>query len=99
MNSVYGRLEHCIHRLTNWLPRRSSASPIIILDADDVVLAEIAAGLHLDQLQQDLAGIFQPVDGADRDVDRFVLVHGLDQFVRRVTRAVPRTTIQCSARW
>jgi hypothetical protein len=50
---------------------------IIVLDADDVVLAEIAAGLDLDQLQYDLAGIFQPVDGADRDVDRFVLVHDL----------------------
>ena len=31
--------------------------PIVILDADDVVLAEIAAGLNLDQLEQDLAGI------------------------------------------
>src|SRR5436309_5651767 len=54
---------------------------IVILDADDVILAEITSGLNLDQLQQNLAWIFQPVSGADRDVNRFVLVHGLDQFV------------------
>ena len=54
---------------------------IIILDANDIVLAEIAPGLNLDQLQQNLARIFQPVDGADRDVDRFVLVDDLNQFV------------------
>ena len=62
------------------LPNRSRAL-IIILDADDVILAEIAAGLDLDQFQQDLAGIFQPVHRADRDIDRLVLVHGLDQLV------------------
>ena len=32
-----------------------AGAPIIVLDADDVVLAEIAAGLHLDQFEQDLA--------------------------------------------
>jgi organic radical activating enzyme len=56
-----------------WLSR----SPIIVLDPDNIVLAEIAAGLHLDQLQQNLAGIFQPVHGADRDIDLLVLAHGL----------------------
>src|SRR5712672_537240 len=55
--------------------------PEIILDTDDIVVAEIAAGLDLDQLQQNLAGIFQSVDGADRDIDRLVLVHDLDQLV------------------
>ena len=34
---------------------------IIVLDPHDVVLAEIAAGLHLDQFQIDLAGIFEPM--------------------------------------
>jgi hypothetical protein len=58
-----------------------SRTPVIILNADDVVLAEITAGLNLDQFQQNLAGVFQPVDGADRDIDRLVLVHDLDQFV------------------
>src|SRR5215469_12755085 len=59
----------------------ASGSPVIILNTDDIVLAKIASGLHLDQLKQDLAGVFQPVHGADRDVDRLVLVHGLDEFV------------------
>ena len=36
-----------------------SGALVIVLDADDVVLAEIAAGLHLDQFEQDLAGILQ----------------------------------------
>src|ERR1700730_11290883 len=61
-------------------PDRLSA-PVIVLDADDVVLAEIAAGLDLDQLQLNLAGVFQSMGGADRDVDRFVLVNDLDQFI------------------
>jgi hypothetical protein len=52
--------------------------PVIVLDADDVILAEIAAGLHLDQLQQDLSGVLEPVHRAHRDIDRLVLVHGLD---------------------
>ena len=56
---------------------------VVILDADDVVLAKITPGLNLDQFQQNLARIFQPVDGADRDIDRFVLVHDLDCFVDR----------------
>src|SRR5260370_36244246 len=51
------------------------------LDPDDVILAEIAAGLDLDQLQDDLAGILKPVDRADRNVDRLVLVHGLDELI------------------
>src|SRR4030081_1898623 len=63
-----------------------SRAPVIVLDPDDVVLAEIAAGLDLDQFQQNLAGIFQPMDRADRDMDRFVLVHGLDEFIDRYAR-------------
>ena len=60
-----------------------SGAPVIILDADDVVLAEITAGLHLDQFQQILTGTFQPVDRADQDIDRLILVHGLDKFIDR----------------
>jgi hypothetical protein len=46
-----------------------SGALVIVLDADDVVLAEIAAGLHLDKLQHDLARIFKTVGGADRNVN------------------------------
>src|SRR5205814_9914787 len=60
---------------------KTLTAPVVVLDADDVVLAEIAAGLDFDQFELDLAGILQPVHRADRDVDRFVLVHGLDQFI------------------
>src|SRR3954468_13008304 len=62
---------------------------IVVLNADDVVLAKVTSGLDLDQFQNNLAGIFQSVDSADRDVDRFVLVHGLDQFVDRHARRTP----------
>ena len=48
------------------LPQHPSHAVVDVLDADDVVLAEIGAGLHLDQLQIDLAGIGEPVDDADR---------------------------------
>jgi hypothetical protein len=30
-------------------------APVVILDSDDIILAEIASGLHLDQFEQDLA--------------------------------------------
>ena len=45
----------------------------LVLDADDVVFAEIGAGLDLDQLEQDLAGVGEAVDAAERQVDRLVL--------------------------
>jgi hypothetical protein len=47
---------------------------IDVLEPHDVVLAEIAADLHLDQLQQDLAGIGEAVHRADRHIGGFVLV-------------------------
>jgi hypothetical protein len=51
---------------------------IVVLDAHDVVLAEIAAGLHLDQLQVDLARIFQPVPGTARNVRLSCWTQGAD---------------------
>ena len=47
---------------------------IIVLDPLDIVLAEIAAGLHFDKLEVDLAGIFQAMPGTNRHVNRFILV-------------------------
>src|ERR1700723_92428 len=48
---------------------------IDVVDSDDVILAEITAGLNLDQLDVDLAWIGEPVRRANRQVDRFVLVN------------------------
>src|SRR5207302_4092392 len=49
--------------------RSRSRSAIVILDPDDIVLAEIAAGLDLNQLQVDLARILEAMLRSDRDVD------------------------------
>ena len=76
--------------------RDRSRALVIVLDTDDVVLAEVTSGLNLDQFQEDLAGIFQPVDGSDRDVDRFVLMHDLDEFGDR--HQVKRITVKAGER-
>src|SRR5688572_29343197 len=58
-----------------WLRRydaRSGAAELVF-DADDIVLAEIGAGLHFDQLQHDLSGVAEPMHAAERQVDRLVL--------------------------
>ena len=57
---------------------QKSRAPIIVFDADDIVFTEIAPGLNLDQFKRNLAWILQPVHGADRNVNRFILVHGRD---------------------
>ena len=44
----------------------------LVFDADDVILAEVGAGLHFDQLEQDLAGVGEAMDAAERQVDRLV---------------------------
>ena len=49
--------------------RDASDPPVAIGHANDVVLAEIRSRLHLDELQRQLAGIFEPVLGADRNVN------------------------------
>src|SRR5450631_1655981 len=54
-----------------------SPPAVVILDPHNIVLAEIAAGLDLDQLEVDLAGILEAMLRSDRDVDRLVLVNDL----------------------
>jgi hypothetical protein len=44
-------------------------SMIIVLNALDIVLAQIASGLHLDQFQIDLTRIFEAVVGANRHIE------------------------------
>ena len=55
--------------------RRAFRSAVGILQPHDVVLPQIGAGLDLDQGQRDLAGVFQAVDAAQRQIDAFVLAH------------------------
>src|SRR3984957_17285824 len=61
----------------------TSFTVIDVVDPDDVVLAEIAAGLNLDQLHVDLAWIGEAVRRANRQVDRFVLVHERHFVIKR----------------
>src|ERR1700730_3934686 len=54
--------------------RRARSLPaVMVLEADDVVVVEIAAGLHLDDGERDLARVFHPLPRAERDVGRLVL--------------------------
>src|SRR5258706_6570321 len=53
--------------------RVRSLPAVMVLEADDVVFAEIAAGLHLDDMQRDLARVLQAVRRAKRDIGRLVL--------------------------
>jgi hypothetical protein len=41
---------------------------IIVIQADDVVFADIRSALHLDQVQRNLAGILQAMNNPDRHV-------------------------------
>jgi hypothetical protein len=71
---------------------------IVILDAHDVVFAEIAAGLYLDQLKVRSCRDFRGDAGRRlaRRVDSFSCRKVTLSLI--VARAVPRTTTQCSAR-
>ena len=50
-----------------------SRPPVPVLQAHDVVLAQVAAHLHLDQLQRNAARVLQRVHCAYWQVDRLVL--------------------------
>ena len=48
------------------------SAPVDVVEAHDVVLAQIAADLYLDQFKPNLAGVGEPMDAPDRDVNGFV---------------------------
>src|SRR6266852_5439708 len=68
-----------------WAPKeeamRRSDPRVDVFVARDVVFLEIVAGLHFDDFERLAAGIAQPMDAADRDIDRFVFVQGHDPAV------------------
>ena len=59
------------------------STPVNIVEAHDVVLAEIAADLHLDQFERDLARVGEPMNAPNRDIDGFVLVHAAHVIAER----------------
>src|SRR3546814_13653065 len=75
----------------------SLRAAVHVLVADDVVLTQVVAGLHFDQLQHLRAWVLQPVLRAKRDVGRLVGVQFKHVVVARHTRRaaahdpVPRT--------
>src|SRR5581483_2752524 len=48
-------------------------APVAVFEADNIVLAEIAARLDLDDVQRLVADVLQAMHGADRDIGRLVL--------------------------
>ena len=74
-----------------------SGAPVVVFEANDVIFAEVVAGLHLDEDQLGVARVLDPCAAPSGmsiespDVSSF----GPPS---RVTTAKPSTTTQCSAR-
>src|SRR5438132_234543 len=58
---------HCVGPLVS-----CSRSPVLVVEAHDVVLAEIIAALHLDQHERISAGILEAMHRLDRNVRRLI---------------------------
>ncbi len=63
-----------------------------------VIFAQIGAGLHLDHLEENLAGVGESMNFTLRNIDAFVFAQGRNLIADRHF-GVPLTQIQCSARW
>src|SRR5262249_25550819 len=62
---------------------KTSSGLVDVLETLDVVLTEIASGLNLDQFERDFPFIRQPMNAADRDVDRFIFMYRTDALADR----------------
>ena len=69
----------------------------VVLEALDVVLAEVLPVLDLDEDELGLTDVLDPVGGTPRDVDRLARAE-LDLTPVQGDRARPETTNQCSDR-
>src|SRR2546422_313742 len=67
-------------------PPGNSASVIAIFVPDDVVLAEVSAGLYFDEVQRLVGRILQPVFRAERNEGRFVFAHFVNLVIARHAR-------------
>ena len=64
-----------LHRNCVFASVQALSASVDVVEAHDVVLSDIAADLHLDQFERDLAGIGEPVNAFDWDINGFVFVH------------------------
>src|ERR1700761_7786008 len=53
-----------------WPVKTTSRAAVVVVETDDVVLAEVVALLDLDEHQRPGPGVADPVGHSDRDVDR-----------------------------
>ena len=81
-------------------PRRRSRfdAPEVVLEPDDVVLAEVRPVLHLDEDDVGVALVGDAVRALQRDVDGLAGRNLGSPLPSSVTVAVPATMNQCSAR-
>src|SRR5262245_42696186 len=70
------RLAFFVGKPASTSPEHALAPRINVVESDNIIFAEIAPDLHLDELECDLARVGQPVRAADRHINGFVLMHG-----------------------
>src|ERR1700730_10158469 len=58
--------------------RRLSAAIIDVVEPDNIVFAQVGAGLNLDQFEVDPAGVRHAMHATYRQIDRLVLVDKMD---------------------
>lgn len=49
-------------------PRDSGSTTVLVFVTHDIAFPQVASGLDFDEFQQDVTGIFEAVDGPERDV-------------------------------
>ena len=77
--------------------RQPGDAAVLVVEADDVVLVDVVAARDFDHGERVGAAVLQPVLRLDRD-ERRLAIGQVEHAFARVTRAVPRTTTQCSLR-
>src|SRR6266446_5580963 len=62
---------------------RPLPTAIDVVQPHDIVFAEVASHLHLDQFERNLAGIGKPMNAPNGDIARLVFVHGAHVIANR----------------
>jgi hypothetical protein len=58
-----------LHGRSSQVKGEPPSSPVVIVQADDVILTEIVTVLDLNEHERNIAGTPDPVSCADRDID------------------------------